>query len=360
MSSNANVAIVALGGGSGTRFWPVSRRSRPKQLLELAGPDPLIAQTFARVRSLARSLNWWMVVGKEHATACHDAVPEVPTSHVLVEPQARNTAPAIALAAMHVDAELNDAVMVVLPADHAVRDEPAFAKAIEQAIGVAQQGAIVTLGIDPTYPETGYGYIERGASLPNSEGAFRVTRFVEKPDEVCAQAYLHRGGFSWNAGIFVMRPSVYLAELQRQLPDMADAFATLKLARGTKRYSRVLRDTYVALTSVSIDKGVMEHALDVVVVPVSCGWSDVGSWGALSSVLVPDEHGNVTHGRTVLQDAKNCVVFGEPGAVVAVLGLDDIAVVHTKDATLVLPKRRAQEARDIVACIEKQGWREVL
>ncbi|MBI5507734.1 MAG: mannose-1-phosphate guanylyltransferase [Deltaproteobacteria bacterium] len=354
------VHIVALGGGSGTRFWPVSRRSRPKQLLALDGKRTLLAATFERVESIAPVSSFWMVVGDEYAELCREAVPEIPAAQVLTEPQGRNTAPAIALAALHVKRKAEDAIMVVLPADHAVRDPKAFCAALKIAVKLAELGPIVTLGIEPTFAETGYGYIERGAADPKAEHAFAVKRFVEKPDPICAQAFLARGGFSWNAGIFVMRPSAYLAEVQRQLPELHAALQPVAAAIGTPAYNDALATAYESLTPVSIDKGVMEHAAEVAVVPVECGWSDVGSWNALKAVSDPDHAGNVIHGNAVVVDSNDCVVYSGDDQLVAVLGLEGVAVVHTPDATLVVPKKRAQEVREIIARIERQGWQRYL
>jgi mannose-1-phosphate guanylyltransferase len=360
MTASVSVHIVALGGGSGTRFWPVSRRSHPKQLLSLGANRTLLATTFERVASLAPPDAWWMVVGEQHAAACRKAVKAVPHEHVLVEPLAKNTAPAIALAAVHVAHEAPDAMMVVLPADHTVRDPAAFSEALRRAVSLAEHGTIVTLGINPTYAETGYGYIERGAADPRVEGAFVVKRFVEKPDPVRAQAFLARGGFSWNAGIAVMRPAVYLKELERQLPETHAAIQRVAQVIGKSRYHDVLKRAYAEIGAISIDKGVLEGATEVVVVPVECGWSDVGSWNALKAVTEPDHAGNVIHGNAVLVDSRDCVIYADNDELVAVLGLEGIAVVHTPDATLVLPKRRAQEVREVIARIEKQGWQRYL
>ena len=301
-----------------------------------------------------------MVVGDEHAAACRKAVKDVPPEHVLVEPLAKNTAPAIALAAIHLAHEDPEALMVVLPADHTVRDPAAFCEALRRAVALAAHGPIVTLGITPTYAETGYGYIERGAADARVEGSFAVKRFVEKPDPVRAQAFLARGGFSWNAGIYVMRPFAYLKELERQLPETHAAIQRVAPLIGKARYAEILKRAYAEIGAISIDKGVMEGASEVAVTPVDCGWSDVGSWNALKALTEPDHAGNVVHGNAVLVDTRDCVVYAENDELVAVLGLEGGAVVHTPDATLVLPKRRAQEVREVIARIEKQGWQRYL
>jgi mannose-1-phosphate guanylyltransferase len=353
----ANIQIIALGGGSGTRFWPVSRRAHPKQLLRLGGDASLLAATFERVRSLSPPDWWWMVVGAGHAEACRAAAPDVPANQVLVEPLARNTAPAIGLAAVHL-AHRGDATMAVLPADHAVGRPDAFAAALSTAAQAAESGAIVTLGIDPTRAETGYGYIQRGP--PHEDGTCRVAQFVEKPDRANAERMLEMGGYYWNAGVFVMRASTYLAELERHLPAVHGELQKIGAAIGDPSYNEVLAESYEAMTAVSIDYGVMEHASNVSVVPVACDWTDVGSWNAIEKLLTADDSGNCVQGRAVLRDSKDCVVYSSDGHVVAAVGMEGVVVVHTADATLVVPASRAQEVREVIATLQAEDWSEYL
>lgn len=355
-----NVHVVVMAGGSGTRFWPVSRHHHPKQLLRFAAADSLLAQTFARVRKLAEPERWWMVVGQSHAEACAEAVPALPRSHVLVEPVARNTAAAIALAAQAVRRADPSAVMVVLPADHFVRNAPALVAALETAVRLAADGRIVTLGIEPTYPETGYGYIERGDAEAKTAGAYAVRRFIEKPNRERAIELVTQGGFDWNAGMFVMKPGVVEAEIQRQLPDLDAAMRRIEGAASGPNAATVLAREYEGLRSVSIDHGVMEHAKGLAVVPVSCGWSDIGSWNATGSVIDADSAGNVTRGRVVLVDTTKSIVYAEDGHVVGVVGVEGLVVVHTRDATLVAPANRAQDVRAIVDQLKERGWHEYL
>ncbi len=343
---------VVIAGGSGTRFWPLSRRHHPKQLLNLSGHDSLLHATFARVDALAPASRWWMVVGQAHADGCRAAAPEVPRDQVLVEPQARNTAPAVALAALQLQRQQPDSLMVVLPADHHVTDAAAFCDALQTAAVAAADGAIVTLGIEPSYPETGYGYIQRGAAYASTaQGAatFAVERFCEKPDRARAAAFLAAGGFYWNAGIFIMRPQIFLAEMQRQLPEM---LAVLKKAVDAGASPAALAEAYQGIKGISIDYGIMEKAARVAVVPVRCGWSDVGSWSALGSVVEADAAQNVCRGKTVQVDSQNCVAYASEGHMVALVGVRDLVVVHTPDATLVVPRERAQEVRAIVEQLE--------
>jgi len=351
--------IIALGGGSGTRFWPVSRRAHPKQLLKLGGDSSLLAATFERVRALSPPASWWMVVGQRHADACREAVPEVPPDQVLIEPVGRNTAPAIGLAAVHLARRDQNAVMAVLPADHAVAEPGSLQAALRTAAVAAAEGGIVTLGVEPTHAETAYGYVESGDRHP-VDGAFHVRQFLEKPERARAEQLLALGGFYWNAGIFVMRADAYLRELERNLPRMHAALHGLGDAIGTPGYTDALEAAYVDIEGVSIDYGVMEHAREVAVVPVACGWSDVGSWDALGALVDADEVGNRVRGRAVVQDSRNCVIYASDGHVVGVVGMADVVVVHTPDATLVVPASRAQEVRGIIAELGERDWSEYL
>ncbi len=350
--------IVAIAGGSGTRFWPLSRHTRPKQLLTVADEATLLGATFARSATLAPPERWWMVVGAAHADACRRAVPAVPSGQTLVEPVGRNTAPAVALAAIAIGRADPDAVMAVLPADHHVADGAALASALEQAAAVARTGAIVTLGITPTYPETGYGYIERGEA--DARGGYGTARFCEKPDLETAQRFHAAGSFSWNAGMFVLRPDTFLAELRRQRPETFTAFERLADHLGTPAFTERLESTYAELESISIDYAIMENAEDVVVIPVECGWTDVGGFKALADLGAADPQGNVTEGRVVAIDSQDCLVRNDGEHVVALVGVSDLVVVHTADATLVIPKDRAQDVRQVVSSLNERGWREYL
>ena len=352
---------VVIAGGSGTRFWPVSRRHHPKQLLNLSGEDSLLHATLTRVAPLVPPAKWWLVVGAAHADGCRQVAPEVPAAQILVEPVPRNTAAAIGLAAVHLRAADPQAVMAVLPADHHVAEPAAFCAALAQAVPLAQAGAIVTLGIAPTRPETGYGYIERGAAQPGHAGTFRVQRFCEKPDRARAEGFLAQGNFLWNAGIFVMQPKHYLAALATHLPATSAALEELSATLGTASYAATLAHVYQRLASISIDFGVMEKAVaSVAVVPVACGWSDVGSWDALGAVTAADAAGNVVRGKAVVLDSHDCEVYASDGHLVGLVGGEGLVVVHTADATLVIPASRAQDVRQILEKLEGEAWRSFL
>jgi mannose-1-phosphate guanylyltransferase len=360
MKASHRLQAVVIAGGSGTRFWPLSRQIRPKQLINLSGEATMLQATFNRVDAVSSPAESWMVVGAHHAQGCRDAAPSIPSDQCLVEPRARNTAPAIGLAAIHLMHKDPGAMMAVLPADHHVADKAAFCRALGEAQALAHAGKIVTLGITPTHPETGYGYIEQGDKEPLNAAAFAIARFREKPDLATATDFLRHGGYLWNAGIFVMQPAVYLSEVARQLPALHASLMTIAAAIGKPEYAATLERAYADIKGVSIDYGVMEHAENTCVVPVDCGWNDVGSWSALGAVVPEGDNGNVVAGRAILQDANNCIVFAEEGHMVGVIGVDNLVVVHTHDATLVVPKERAQEVREVLEAVGAQGWREYM
>lgn len=357
MQGLKHLRAVVLAGGSGTRFWPLSRSHRPKQLLDLSGQGVLLWQTFDRIEPVIVSKQWWMVVGAAHAQGCAEAVPSVSSERVLVEPCARNTAAAIGLAALHLVKEDPDAIMVILPADHHVRDSSAFCAALTLAAQAAARSGIVTLGIKPSRPETGYGYIESGRAGAQ-DGVFEVASFKEKPDSKTAQSYLESGNFLWNAGVFVVRADCILNELENQQSDLYAGLMKLADHIGADDYEAQLQAIYETLPSVSIDYAVMEHAREVSVIPLECGWSDVGSLSSLDGVLDQDADNNLVAGRTIALDTQDCTLIADEDHVVAAIGLKDMVVVHTRDATLVMPKERAQEVRQIVALVKEKGWNE--
>jgi len=334
-----------MAGGSGTRFWPRSRHRVPKQLLPIATKKTLLADTLARVRSLATPRATWIVTGASHAAAVRREARGLPRGNVLVEPQGRNTAAAIALAALRIARTSPDGVMIVLPADHAIGDVAAFRATLAHAMNVAvTTDRLVTIGIAPTHPETGYGYIQVGEALDGGgAGAHVVARFIEKPDAARARALLDGGDVLWNGGIFAWRVERILAELRRWVPDVIEPLEKA-LARGT---TRALAQAYARLPSVSIDTGVMERAERVAVVRATFPWSDVGSWAAVADLWRDGDAPNAARGATVLIDSSGCVV--DAGSrLVALVGVQDLVVVDTPDALLVCPKERAQDVRLIV------------
>jgi mannose-1-phosphate guanylyltransferase len=355
---------VIMAGGSGTRFWPLSRKARPKQFLPLAGDVPLLTATVRRLPPLARPADTYVVCGPAHAAMAKKLVKELPARNFIVEPCARNTAPCVGLAALHVAAREKKGVMAMLPADHHIARPEAFRESLAAAARLAEAGHITTIGIRPHAPETGYGYLKVGARLPGKgragSSAHKVERFVEKPDVVTAARYLADGGYLWNSGIFVFRADVILEEIRKAMPVLGEQLGAIQKALGTPGYARTLARVFPDCPSISIDYGVMEKSQRIAVVPADFGWSDVGSFAALPEVRETDHLGNVAEGDALVIDGRNNVVLATKGRPVAVVGIDDIVVVDAGDAILVCRKDRAQEVRKAVDELARRGRDEVL
>jgi mannose-1-phosphate guanylyltransferase len=342
---------VLLAGGSGTRFWPLSRARRPKQFLMLATDRTLIADTFARIEELASADRTWVVCGRDHAALVRESLPGLSATHLIIEPAARNTAPAIGLAAVEISRSDPAATLLVLPSDHHIAQPAAFRDALRTAIRVAQGGDLVTLGIPPTRPETGYGYLRRGE--PRSTGVYAVEAFVEKPDAPTAQKYLSDPAYSWNAGIFVFRADALLEAIREHLPAVHEALARIAADPAA------LAEAFPRVPSISIDYGVMEKARRIALVdPGPIGWSDVGSFAALSEVRPLDARGNALSGDALAIDSDGCVILSDGGRLVAAVGLHDVCVVDAGDAVLVVPKDRSQDVRKVVDELRARGRRE--
>jgi len=343
---------VLLSGGSGTRLWPLSREAYPKQFLPLASERTMVQDTWLRVAPLAATRPI-VVANEEHRFLVAEQLRQIgaPAPHILLEPVGRNTAPAIAAAALQAMAEGADPILLVLPSDHVVRDAEGFRRAVEAAMPAAGDGALVTFGIVPDAPETGFGYIH----AESGEGLRKVSRFVEKPDAATAQSYLDDGGYYWNSGMFLFRASRYLEELERFRPDIVAAVrAAFTEARQDGDFVRLDKDAFAASPSDSIDYAVMEKTAHAMVLPVDIGWNDVGSWSALWDVAERDAGGNAHHGDVIAVDTRNSYAYAQ--RLVALVGVDDIVVVETDDAVLVARKDRVQEVKQVVAQL-KDGQR---
>lgn len=345
-SEMGRVTPVILCGGAGTRLWPLSRKDRPKQLLALTGAETMLRLTARRVGDAGLYAPPLIVGGADQAAGIEAEV----DGTVILEPAARNTAPAIALAALNVAPET---VLLVLPSDQTIADGAGFDAAVRRALPFAREGWIVTFGMTPDRPETGYGYIQRGAEL--ADGVFAVGRFVEKPDAATAAGYLAAGGHDWNGGIFLMRADVLIAGLARHAPEILAA--ARNAVAGQRQEGRRIRpepDAFAAAPSVSIDYALMEKADKVAVVPVAIGWSDIGSFAALHDHAVQDADGNVVSGEAIAIDLSNCLIRSD-GPLVAAVGVENLIVVATGDAVLIVPKDQSQRVKEIVDRLKAEG-----
>ncbi len=345
---------VILSGGAGTRLWPLSRELYPKQLLPLVGRHTMLQDTVLRLAGLEGGAPT-VVCNEAHRFLVAEQLRSIDCQPraIVLEPMGRNTAPAIALAAHSVlAADEGAALLLVLPADHVIRDPAAFHRAIQIASAAARDGALVTFGIVPSAPETGYGYIRRGPALGES---YRIAQFVEKPDLARAQAFLAAGEYYWNSGMFLLRARRYLEELERFAPDIASVCRT-SFAGATRDldFTRLDAGAFQVCRSESIDYAVMEKTSDAVVVPLDAGWSDVGSWASLHAACERDAQNNALFGDVLVEDTHDSYIYAE-SRLVATVGLRDHVVVETKDAVLVAPKDRVQEVRKLVARIKADG-----
>lgn len=345
--------VVIMAGGKGERFWPCSRNNRPKQLLNLTGKGSMLQETFRRALSLVEPCDVYVVTTQALVPAVRDHLPDLPAENVIAEPVGRNTAPALGLAALWLERRDPEEVMLTLPADHYVDDARAFASTLSKAASVARTlNWAGTIGVRPTRPETGYGYIERGEEPLRPEGilaaAYPVLRFVEKPDLERAQQFLATGRFLWNSGMFIWKVSTLLGLIDTHVPDLAASLARIRPVISSDRAWGVIREEYARLRSVSVDYGIMERADSVFVVPAQFAWDDVGSWRSIERVLPRDPQGNAVSGNFVGIDARGLVVQAEK-ALVAAVGVSDLVIVESDGAILICAKDRTQDVRKVVA-----------
>ena len=355
---------VIMAGGSGTRFWPVSRKKRPKQFLNIGSNEPMIVETCNRLNPLLSDNEIIIVLGREHLDEAH-ALFQKREIHILAEPIGRNTAPCIGLGAIYAQARGCSEAVAFLPADHYMSDPSSFLDNLQQAGKVAESGGIVTLGIVPTRPETGYGYIKKGDAHFDTSGSpvYRVSAFVEKPDLETAVQYLADGRYLWNAGIFVATPTKILNEIKQHLPDLYIGLEKIQDAIGTNSFEDELKKVYQSFKAISFDYGIMEKTHEsVFVLPCECGWSDVGSWESLYDLKKQDHDGsdNLCEGENLLIDCQNSFISNQSGRLVACLGMDNCLVVDTPDALLIADMNRSQDIRLIVERLKKLKKEELI
>ncbi len=348
---------VIMAGGSGSRLWPLSRQLNPKQLLKLSGEFSLLQQTLLRLQGL-EALTPSIICNEDHRFMVSEQLRQlgVRGATVLLEPVGRNTAPAIALAALSAVENGDDPMLLVLAADHYIADQIAFHRAVKSAICLAEQNKLVTFGVLPSCPETGYGYIQRGNSL--GAAGFKVARFVEKPDVARADDYLNSGDYYWNSGMFMFKSSVYLEALEKFRPDILVACKNaLEQGRKDMDFCRVDAKAFAACPEDSVDYAVMEKTTEAAVVPLDAGWSDIGSWSALWEVGDKDGHGNVCKGDVLAFNTQNSLIHAEHKLVTTV-GVENLVVVETKDAVLVVHKDKVQDVKKVVEAIKNSGRHE--
>jgi mannose-1-phosphate guanylyltransferase len=363
------IHAVILAGGRGTRFWPRSRTKTPKQLLSIVGKGTMLEQTVARIRPITHADRIWTVTNLEQQVSLRKQLPQASRKRVLVEPVGRNTAAAIALAALHIRRATNgDALMAVLPADHYIEDLASYRKIVALALDIAREpGRMVVLGIPPTRPETGFGYIEKMEAAIGAKGVaiYPVRRFTEKPALETAKAYLASGNYQWNAGMFFWRVSTFWRALEEFLPETHARLAGLAATLGSRQYGEELGKVYRKLEDISVDYAILERVTrqagepQVFVVPAEVGWSDIGSWAAVYELLAKGPGQNIFANAGYALDASGNYVSGN-GKFVATIGVKDLVIVETEDALLVCPRDRAQDVGMVVKWLEERKKRELL
>lgn len=361
--------VVVMSGGSGTRFWPRSRKARPKQLLPLAGPKSMIRETVDRVRPWISDAQTWVVTNQLQFSATAEELPEVIRDQFLIEPQGRNTAPCIGLAAMALTERDPEAVMLVMPADHVIGPKDKFQQAVEDALRTIESDPdrLVLFGVPPTYPSTGFGYIERGDAAANAPaGVYQVASFREKPEQSVAEEYIASGSFYWNCGIFVWRADRILSALKEFEPGLHDRLEKLRPAFGTDRWHNQLQIEFPLMKSISIDYAVLEPAAteeggqNVCVIEAPFEWDDLGAWQSLPRRFEQDENGNTVQGEYCDVNSHNCIISSEGEHLIATIGVEDLIIVHTEDATLVARKDDENAIKELIEKLKADGYGEYL
>ncbi|MBQ4531482.1 MAG: mannose-1-phosphate guanylyltransferase [Lachnospiraceae bacterium] len=342
-----NTALI-MAGGRGERFWPRSRKNLPKQFLCLTDDGKSMIQlTVERIQSLVDIEDVYIATNKSYKKLVMEQLPDIPEENILCEPVGRNTAPCIGLGAVHIAKKYEDAIMMVLPSDHLIKHNKMFVRTLKDAIKIAEKDTnLVTLGITPTYPETGYGYIKFDEEETSGNG-YAVDRFVEKPNYEIAKEYLNSGEYLWNSGMFVWKVSSILANMEKFMPDTMKGLNSIKESIGTKVQEEVLEKEFANLESVSVDYGIMEKAENIYIIPGAFGWDDVGSWNAVERIKQTNEFGNTVTGNVITIDTKNCIIEGQE-KLIATVGLENLVIVDTEDATLICNKNSTGDIKKIL------------
>ncbi|WP_434578839.1 mannose-1-phosphate guanylyltransferase [Thermoanaerobacterium thermosaccharolyticum] len=345
------ITAVIMAGGKGERFWPKSRIKMPKQFLKLYGDKTMIQQTVDRLKRLMPIENIFVVTNIDYAGLISDQIPELPTENILIVPMGKNTAACIGLAALHTERLDRDSIMVVVPSDHVIKDEETYLGVLKTAIEKAKSGNnLVTIGIKPQHPETGYGYINFKKitnEIFHNNPVYKVERFVEKPDYDTAVKYVESGDYLWNSGMFIWKTSAILNAIKEYMPQLYSALNVIRENFDSDEIEKILYEEYSKLESISIDYGIMEKANNVYVVPGDFGWDDVGSWTSIGRLYEKDENGNVIKGNVVIVDTKKCIITGSD-KLIATLGIEDVIIVDTEDALLICSKDKAQNVKEVL------------
>jgi len=351
---------VIMAGGGGTRFWPLSRKEKPKQFLNLSGKDTMVMDTAKRLCAFTKAEDIFVVTHKDYVKATLDATGTLlKEDHILGEPAARNTAACIGYAAMEIIKKYGDGIMCIVPSDHFIKDEVSYTEVMQKAIAVAtEKDVLVTIGIKPTFPSTGYGYIR--CNKDTDSDVFVVEEFVEKPDYDRAVSYLESGAFAWNSGMFVWKASLILKYFEKLLPDIYAYLQKIAEAMNTDKEKEVLEEIYPVIPKISIDYGIMERADSVCMLEGDFGWNDVGSYDALEVIYPKDENGNVVMGNAKIVDSNNCIFYGKDKKLIAAMGVENLVIAQTDDIVMVCHKDRAQEVKKFTELLENDGENQFL
>lgn len=358
----SKIFSLIMAGGSGTRFWPRSKAVKPKQYLNLFGDDSLLQSTIKRFSNFTSAENIYIVSGKSQSAVLEQQTQMLPKKNLIYEPVGKNTLPCIGLAAMFAERESPDGIMVVTPSDHLIENDKLFGETVLAAVKIAdERDGIVTIGISPTYPATGYGYVKTEKDITGSAKIkqFKVERFVEKPNEKVAADYLKQGGFYWNSGLFVFKISVFLDAVKQFAPALYSDLRRIQADLGNPSFEETLDKIYRAVESISVDYGIMEHAENIYLVEGNFVWNDLGSWESVYLTSEKDENGNAGAGESIIVDSKNSYIYSETG-LIALVGLDDIIVVQDGNTTLVCKRDRAEDIKKVVDQLKAENKNQYL